>query len=296
MPELPEVETLRRALSRTLVGRTITGVEVRLPKVFQPAPGLGTRDVVGARVEAARRRGKYLVLDLSDGLSLVFHLRLAGQLVLMRDGEVIAAGGHPVPEFGSPLPHKATHLIFDLDDGSHLYFTDIRRFGFCLLMPTAEVASYLAEQGLGPEALSPELTLEGFREVLRQRRAARLKPLLLDQRAIAGLGNIYADEALWLARLHPLRTAGSLTPEEQARLYRAIREVLEHALTHGLARVVGGRATPGAGFPRVHGREGEPCPVCGGPIERIRVDGRSTYFCPRCQQTPHACASTGADC
>jgi formamidopyrimidine-DNA glycosylase len=283
MPELPEIEMLRRALSATLVGRTIVGVEVRLPKVFRAAPGLGTEDVVGAKVQGLRRRGKHLVLDLSNGLSLVFHLRLTGQVVQVRGGELVAAGGHPVPEFGSPLPHRATHLIFELDEGGRLYVTDIRQFGFCLLMPTSEVTGFLDAQRLGLDALGPDLTEEALRGILRQRRTARLKSLLLDQTAIAGLGNIYADEALWLARLNPLRPAGSWSPEEAARLQRSIREVLDHALVHGVARVVNGRAAADRDFPRVHGREGERCPRCGATVERIRVDGRSTYFCPACQ-------------
>ena len=283
MPELPEVETLRRSLAPALVGRAIAGVEVRLPKLWRPAPGLGTADVVGAGVQAVRRRGKHLVLDLANGLSLVFHLRLSGQLVLSRGGETIVAGGHPVPAFGSPLPHRATHLIFDLDDGSRLYLTDIRQFGFCLLMPAAEVSVFLAERRLGPEPLGPELTPEAFLEILRRRRSARLKSLLLDQRAISGLGNIYADEALWVARLHPLRAAGTLTAEEGGRLHQAIGDVLDYALTHGVAEVLNGRAVAGRDFPRAHGREGSPCQRCGKAIERIRVAGRSSYFCPSCQ-------------
>jgi formamidopyrimidine-DNA glycosylase len=284
MPELPEVETLRRALEAAIVGRSIASFVVRLPKVFRAAEGLSAGDVVGTRIVALSRRGKYLVFELSDGLSLVFHLRLAGQFVLRCDGETVVAGGHPVPKYDAPLPHKATHIEIGLDDGRHLYFTDIRQFGFCLLMPAAAVTEYLAAQRLGPEALGDEFTVETLAALLARRKTAVLKALLLDQRGIAGLGNIYADESLWHAGIDPLRLAGSLSPEEIDRLYRGIRETLSFAVTHGVAEMRGDKAINAEGFPFVHGRAGKPCPRCGGTIQRVRVGGRSTYFCETCQR------------
>ena len=284
MPELPEVETLRRALEASIVGREIAEFVVRLPKVFRAAEGLSASDLVGARFVGVARRGKFLVFGLSDGLSLVFHLRLSGQLVLRRGCETVLAGGHPIPRYDAPLPHKATHLEIGLDDASRLFFTDIRQFGFCLLMPTAAVAGYLAAQRLGPEALGDEFTVEWLAALLARRKSAVLKALLLDQRGIAGLGNIYADESLWRAGIDPLRQAGSLSPEEVARLHGAIRETLEHAITHGVAEMRGDRAVKEDGFPFAHGREGKPCPRCGGTIRRVRVGGRSTYFCEACQR------------
>jgi formamidopyrimidine-DNA glycosylase len=284
MPELPEVETLRRLLDVTIVGRSITSFVVRLPKVFRAAEGLTESDVVGTRIVALARRGKYLMFELSDGLSLVCHLRLAGQFVLRRDGETVVAGGHPVPKYDAPLPHKSTHIEIDLDDGSHLYFTDIRQFGFCLLLPSAAVAEYLAAQRLGPEALGDEFTVGALAVLLARRKSAVLKALLLDQRGIAGLGNIYADESLWRAGIDPLRLAGSLSPEEIARLHHAIRETLDFAVTQGVAEMRGNKAVNAGGFPFAHGRAGKPCPRCGGTIQRVRVGGRSTYFCEACQR------------
>ena len=284
MPELPEVETTRRLLEPAIVGRRIADFTVRLPKVFRPSDGLGPDDVVGTRIERLWRRGKFLLFELSDGLSLVFHLRLSGQLVLRQDGATLVAGGHPVPAYEAPLPHKATHIEIALDDGSRLYFTDIRQFGFCLLMPTAAAADYLAALRLGPEALGDEFTVESLAGLLARRKSAVLKALLLDQRGVAGLGNIYADESLWRAGIDPLRTAGSLSPEEAARLHRAIRETLEYAIAHGVAEMKGNRAVNLEGFPFVHGREGKTCPRCGGAIRRVRVGGRSTYFCEACQR------------
>lgn len=286
MPELPEVETLRRELARELVGQKILGVEVRLAKVFRPAEGLGASDLVGRAIEEAYRYGKYLVLPLTGGLSLVFHLRLAGQLAVIRDGQVVVAGGHPVPAFGASLPHRSTHMIFSLSNGSILYFTDIRQFGFCLLLLTADVPSYIAARRLGPDAVGDELTDGELARVLGRRPRANLKSLLLDQRAISGLGNIYADESLWLARLNPLRTAASLSLEETSRLRAGIQDALNYALTSGVAHVLNGRALPGRDFPRAHGHAGDPCPRCAETIVRIRIGGRSTYYCPTCQPEP----------
>ncbi len=287
MPELPEVELLRRGLEAALPGQRIVAVDLRLPKIFRAETGLGPGDLVGARVLRVDRRAKHLLIDLSGDLCLVFHLRLSGQLVLRRGEATLVAGGHPVPRFDAPLPHKSTHLVFDLEDGSgereRLYFTDIRQFGFCHLMRRGHVAGYLESRSLGPEAIGESLTLERFSEIVRHRPRAGLKALLLDQSAVAGLGNIYSDEALYLARLHPLRPAGSLHPDEVAHLLGGIRDALSYALENGVASVLNGRATPGAEFPRAHGRQGEPCPRCGATIERIRVGGRSTYFCPQCQ-------------
>lgn len=291
MPELPEVESLRRALQSTIVGHRFVGVDVRLAKMFRAGEWLTASDLRSARVEQISRRGKHLLLTLSGGLALIFHLRLAGQLVLVRDGEVVAAGGHPVPAFGSPLPHRSTHVTFELDDGSRLYFTDIRQFGFCRLMRLGDAARYLADQEIGPDPLDAGFSVEVLAGVLTRRQKARLKPLLLDQRSIAGLGNIYVDEALWRAALHPLRAAGSLDPDEVRRLHEAIVGTLQHALTHGVARVINGRADPARDFPAAHGREGDPCPRCRGAIARIRLGGRSTYFCPACQPGATSAAS-----
>jgi formamidopyrimidine-DNA glycosylase len=293
VPELPEVELLRRDLAGQLPSHRIVGVEIRLAKVFRSSSGLGASDLLGSEALSVTRRAKNLLVALSGNLTLAFHLRLSGQLVLRRGATTLVAGGHPVPRFDAPLPHKSTHLIFALEptdpmlasEGGalSLYYTDIRQFGFCHLMHRDGVAGYLEAQSLGPDALDSALTLDVFATILRRRPRAKLKALLLDQVAVAGLGNIYADEALYLSRLHPLRTAGSLDVLEVSRLYAGVRETLVYALEHGVAEVSNGRARAGVAFPRVHGREDEPCGRCATPIRRIRVGGRSTYFCPSCQ-------------
>jgi formamidopyrimidine-DNA glycosylase len=287
MPELPEVETLRRGLERSLVGRHITGLTLTLPKIFVGLAGLAPDDLLGKRVERLRRRAKFLLTDLSEDLLLVVHLRMSGQLIhRAADGQNLATGGHPVPAFDAPLPHKATHAVFELDDRSLLYLTDIRQFGRLWLLPAAQEEELLARSRLGPEPLADGFTEQELRARLSRRSRAALKPLLLDQSFLGGVGNIYADEIAFAAGLSPLVAAGRLEPERVASLYQAVREVLEHAVTHGPAEILNGRANPARDFPRVHGRAGQPCPRCGTPIAKTRVGGRGTYTCPSCQGYP----------
>lgn len=284
MPELPEVETLARHLRVAIVGHEITGVHLGLPKMFHARAGQAIEELMGKSIAGIRRRGKFLILDLSDDTSLVIHLRLSGQIVVFENSARIVAGGHPVPAFDAPLPHKATHFTLTLSGGIILYLTDIRQFGFLQIVPTESVAEAIGSESLGPDAMGEDLRAEVFVERLHKRGNARLKPLLLDQQFLAGLGNIYVDEALYAAGLHPLRTAGSLTVAEAETLYRSIREVLDYALTKGVAKVLNGRTHPDVAFPRVHGREGQPCRNCGTTIVKTRVGGRGTYTCPVCQR------------
>jgi len=267
MPELPEVETVARGLHQALVGRTIRGVVVLWPRtVATPAV---QEQIVGRRVQSVSRRGKYVVISLDQGFVLV-HLKMSGRL-------------HLVPA-QTPL-HRHTRLLLDLDDGRQLRFQDARKFGRLYLVDDAtEVTARL-----GPEPLADEFTLDEFRRLLA-RRSGRLKPLLLNQSFLAGVGNIYADEALFAARLHPLRQAGSLSAEEQERLYQALRAVLAQAIT-GRGTTLDdqgytdaeGRAGGYQEQLAVYGRQGKPCPACGTPIERLVIGGRSAHFCPHCQ-------------
>ncbi|MDP8925128.1 MAG: bifunctional DNA-formamidopyrimidine glycosylase/DNA-(apurinic or apyrimidinic site) lyase [Chloroflexota bacterium] len=284
MPELPEVESLRRDLSATLVGRTIVEVEARLPRLFLAPTDLALSDLAGKRVLALRRRAKFLLVDLSDETALVIHLRLAGQLVhRAADGTTLARGGHPVPAFDAPLPHKSTHFTFLLDDGSVLYLTDIRQFGRVWFLPNMEVEGLLAQSKLGPEPLDPSFTLDVLRERLAKRGRAQLKALLLDQQFIGGVGNIYADEITFESGLTPATRADEIAGEHLERLYAAIRSVLSFAVREGVAEILNGKASPDRDFPKVHGRAGAPCPRCGTTIQKIRFVGRGTYTCPSCQ-------------
>jgi len=284
VPELPEVETLRRDLEASLIGRTFAEIEIRLAKQVVSPTGLSPDDLIGKRIEALRRRAKFLIFDLSDGLALVFHLRLAGQLVHRdRNGQKLAEGGHPVPAFGAELPHRSTHVIFRFEDGSTLYLTDIRQFGRVWILPDAGVQPLLDKARLGPEPLDPEFTLDVLRERVARRSRMPLKPLLLDQHVIGGVGNIYADEIIFESGLTPATRVGDLDDEHLARLHQAIKDVLGLAVRDGVAEILNGKAAIGRDFPRVHGRAGQPCPRCGTTVVKFWFAGRGTYTCPSCQ-------------
>jgi formamidopyrimidine-DNA glycosylase len=284
VPELPEVESLVRDLGPGLIGRTIVGAEVHKPKLFNAAPGLSLDNLIGRRIERIWRRGKLTVWELSDGLSLVVHLKLAGQMVhLAADGTELGHGGHPVPMWGSPLPHKSTHVVFCLDDGSVLYLTDIRQFARLHLMPDSEVARFLKKQKIGVEPLTRKFTSRDFATKLG-RRGIPLKTTIMDQSVVGGIGNIYADESLWRAKLHPRRPANSLSAAEIATLHRSIRKVLDYAVREGAAFVPHGKAISDRDFPYCHGRAGSPCPRCKTIIQKEWVGGRGTHFCPKCQK------------
>jgi formamidopyrimidine-DNA glycosylase len=272
MPELPEVETIRRDLSPLLVGRTITGVTVGWEGcVDRPSMASFCERVVGRRIETVGRRGKFLVLGLSGGAGLLVHLRMTGSLLIRE-----------------PMDPWETHarLALALDNGEELRFVDVRKFGRLYLLESPE--EVLGE--LGPEPLGEGFDVEAFGRLFENRRGM-IKPLLLNQRFLAGLGNIYVDEALFRARLHPRRTVDSLSGEELGSLYDAVRGVLQAAIMdQGTSRsdYVRPDGTQGRHQDQllVSGRAGEPCLCCGTEIERIVVGGRGTFLCPRCQVGP----------
>jgi formamidopyrimidine-DNA glycosylase len=286
VPELPEVESLVRDLSPSVVGRAIQTVAVHKPKLFDATPGLTLEDLFGRRIERLWRRGKLTVWELTEGLALVVHLKLAGQIVhISRDGQELAHGGHPVPMWGAPLPHKSSHVVFCLDDGSILYLTDIRQFARLHLMPQTEVSKFLKHQKIGVEPLTRRFTALALGSKLK-RRSIPLKTTIMDQSVVGGIGNIYADESLWRAKLHPRRPASSLSDAEITRLHRAIRSVLDYAVREGAAFVPHGKAISDRDFPYCHGRAGSPCPRCKTIIQKEWVGGRGTHFCPKCQKAP----------
>ena len=286
MPELPEVETARRGIAEQLLGRTCTGYELYRPRLIVAPTGITLALLVGQPLREVGRKGKYLWLTFPT-LTLLVHLKLTGQLVARGSNIPGFAAGHPIPPYDAPLPHKSTALRLDFAPDEHLYLTDVRHFARVQLMLPDELPATLASLPLGPDALSDEFTLDSFRRGLVRRRRTSLKAALLDQRVLAGLGNIYVDESLWFAQLHPVRLVGSVDEDEIVRLYQAIREVLAIAVPLGGAKILNGRAVPPVGeFPYVHGRAGRPCPRCGTPIVKQTIAGRGTYFCPVCQPEP----------
>jgi formamidopyrimidine-DNA glycosylase len=270
MPELPEVETIVRGLQGPLVGRQFTGVRLGWEKLIaRPSVEEFKRGLVGQKILGVKRRGKYLVFTLSGGGSLIVHLRMTGRLLIVNSGDEL---------------DKHDHLIFELDDGRELRFNNVRKLGRVYLMGDQdEVVGKL-----GPEPLDSDFTPADFAALLSGRRGM-IKPLLLNQRFVAGIGNIYSDEALFAARIHPERRADTLTAEEIECLYHAIRQVLVQGIqnrgtTFSDYLDAEGREGRNQEYLQVFRRPGYPCPRCGTPIERTVVGGRGTYFCPRCQK------------
>jgi formamidopyrimidine-DNA glycosylase len=275
MPELPEVETVRRRLEPLLVGRRFDGVEILDLRLTRPEDPLEVAaELVGERVEAVDRRGKYLLIRFESGRVLLVHLRMTGSL--------LHVAGAPEDD-----PHRRARI--ELDDGTELVYRDVRRFGTWSLAEPGETEPYL-DARLGREPLAQAFTTKRLGEALAGRRAP-VKAAILDQRRLAGVGNIYADEALWRARIHPQRPAGELDEGELRALHRGIRAALKAGIARQGATLRDYR-TPDGGSGRmqhefkVYGREGEPCERCGRPIEKTRAAGRGTWFCPNCQPAP----------
>lgn len=273
MPELPEVETVVRDLQPLLTGRTLESLRRGKRKLRRPWKTKWDAHLEGRRVVEVRRRGKWIVIDLDDGRALIFHLGMTGQLTVTE---------------AAALEEDHTHLVFTLDDSRHLRFRDIRRFGSATLFDDAvSLQSFFEEAKLGPEPwdLDP---LDWRRAVQASKRP--LKAMLLDQQFVAGVGNIYADEALFEARLHPDLLGVELSAAQTEQLRKAIVTVLERAIARRGSTIrdyVGGSGLAG-GYQnelRAYGRTGQPCVRCKTPIERIRLAGRSTHYCPQCQES-----------
>jgi formamidopyrimidine-DNA glycosylase len=289
MPELPEVETIARQLNRHLPGARITAVMIRLPKLIKVAIRRFRRAVVKSRVRWIHRRAKLLLVELSSGVTMVIHLKMSGQLIWQPAHGRAVIGGHPIPGGTEALPNKYTHVVFITNRG-RLYFNDQRQFGFLKLMPTATLRGWLEDQGYGPEPLSHGFTLEAFVAILRRHRVKRLKSTLMDQRVIAGIGNIYADEACHVARLKPWRRIRTLTATERRALFHALGHVIRLSLKHHGTSAEHYRTTDGqkgrmSRFLRVYRRAGQPCRRGdGGVIKKITLQGRGTHYCPVCQR------------
>jgi formamidopyrimidine-DNA glycosylase len=287
VPELPEVETVCRQLEPELEGRRVERLEVLDERWCRPVATAELSAAVGGRtIEGLERRAKYLLLRLDGAQTLVMHLRMTGNLVLVEDEAMIdPSEGRRLYEGERSTSERHLRARFTLDDGREVWFTDPRRFGEAFLIDDADLGRRF--ERLGPEPLSEEFTAEVL-AAMAAGRTAPLKSFLLDQSRVAGIGNIYADEALFRARLHPLSPAGSMKPEHCEALRDAIVAALEAGIDGGGASINdyrdgrGERGTMQDEF-LVHTREGEPCPSCGGSIARIVVSGRSTYYCPSCQ-------------
>ncbi len=275
MPELPEVETLRRGLERHLTGRTLGAARVRVAKMLKGTfcdPAGFSERLQGARVESVGRRGKHLIITLDSGYYLLLHLNMRGQLLVTPS---------EIPEA------KYLAAAFPLNDGNELRFHDMWTWGEMRLVSPEELAAHPALSGMGPEPFSEEWTPQRFSAGLARRPKTAIKAILLDQGVVAGVGNIYADESLYRAGIHPLRPAASLTASETERLHREIRAVLYEATDGGGTtsdNYVDAQGQVGRYTARVYDRNGQPCLSCGRPLTKIRVTGRGTVYCASCQK------------
>lgn len=278
MPELPEVETVKRGLKEFILGAKLKRTKVLCEKSFIGKP-------VSGRVNNIRRFGKALVIDLDGGMSLMIHLRMTGQLIY--DGAERYAAGHPSENFVAKLPNKQTRVVLEFEEGV-LYFNDQRKFGFIKVLPTAEIERDAFIDKLAKEPW--EMTAAELYDSLQRHKRSAVKTVILDQTVICGLGNIYADEALYQAKIHPARKAGSIDITEASMLLKAACEVMEKSIDVGgstmrnYVKADGSRGNYLDLFARVYHLNGKPCQKCGTEIKKIKVGGRGTHFCPHCQK------------
>jgi formamidopyrimidine-DNA glycosylase len=291
MPELPEVETVRSGLARLLPGRRVASVDSDWNKSFPNAEADVQTFLLNAEVTGVRRRAKVLIIDLNTEYALVIHLKMTGQLVF-RSPDAVFGAGHPSASLVGELPDKSTRVTLAFTDGSRLFFNDQRKFGWMRLMPTAAVEELDFFRKVGPEPLSADFTWQNLRERLHKRPNTSIKAALLDQTVIAGIGNIYADESLWGAKIHPAMTVKQLSPAKIRLLYEEIVFVLELAIEKGGStdkNYVNAEGKKGSylSFARVFHRQGQSCPRHSDTtIIKIRVAGRGTHICPKCQRLP----------
>jgi formamidopyrimidine-DNA glycosylase len=277
MPELPEVETIRRGLENNLVGKTFSNLEILSPKSFLDNPEL----VEGKKIISLSRIGKQISIHLSDNYLLLIHLKMTGQLIYFP----LSSKGD---KRGILYPNKYTRLIFTFTDKSHLYFNDLRKFGWIRLIKVEDLSDL--QKNLGIDLLDDKFTLNYFSSVLKNSKKP-IKTLLLDQLKFAGIGNIYASESLFLARIYPLKPANKISSINIKKLYRSVLKVIKDSLKHGgsTAKDKGylqssGESGSHQNYFQVYQREGESCFNCGGTVKRIKTAGRSTFFCSQCQK------------
>lgn len=290
MPELPEVETVRRGLSALIPGKTVTAVTFDWPKGFPNAPADVDEFLVNSSITEVHRRAKVLIINLSSDYSLVIHLKMTGQLVFV-DQNARFGAGHPNASLVAGLPDKSTRVTFTFSDGSNLFFNDFRKFGWVRLLPTVEVPNIDFFKKVGPEPLADDFTPAQFIERLYKRKNTNIKAALLDQTVIAGVGNIYADESLWGAKIHPLTKVSDVSSAKLRALYEELRYVMNLAIEKGGStdkNYVNAEGKSGSylTFARVFRREGLACPRCNAIIIKTRVAGRGTHTCPVCQRPP----------
>lgn len=298
MPELPEVETIINGLRPKIVGKEVAQLDVLLPKTvwLDSVRATGDREVKqikallqGKKISSITRRGKMITVNFSDEVMVLIHLKMTGQLIYIDNNNNRYAGGHPTSDMSKDLPVKSTRAIFKFEDNSHLYFNDQRQFGYIKFLTPAQHATHLDSLGFGPEALSDQFNSDYLFYVTQKRPKITIKQLILDQHVVAGVGNIYADESLFSAKLHPSIPASQLTLEQLDLLVLKIKDVLKFSIDHNGTSsehyvTSSGERGDMQNYLNVYRKDGQPCPRCGAQLERMVIGGRGTHFCPVCQK------------
>jgi formamidopyrimidine-DNA glycosylase len=279
MPELPEVETIRRQLQKLIVSKKIKEVKVNLPKMVKLSLAEFKKAVKGTVIKKVGRRAKILIIELSNGWSILIHLKMSGRLIFRRKGEEL-----------KEQDKKWNHLVYYFTDGDRLFHNDLRQFGYVKLVKTGELDDFFKKEKFGPEPLDKNFTFSEFSTILKSRPKAKIKQFLMDPKNIAGIGNIYSDEILFFAGIHPLRRNKDLKPTEIKKIFQGIKKILPLALkSRGTSQdmYLDALGQKGNYVPKlkVYGREGEKCKKCGGAIKRLKIGGRSAHFCPSCQKS-----------
>jgi formamidopyrimidine-DNA glycosylase len=290
MPELPEVETVRLGLAALLPHKKVAQVTHNWPKSFPNAPQDVQQFLIGATITNVRRRAKVLLIDLNTNYTLVIHLKMTGQLVFKGD-DVHFGAGHPSDSLVHALPDASTRVIITFTNGSTLFFNDQRKFGWMRLLPTAEVMNLDFFKKVGPEPLGDSFTAADFIARLQRRKNSGIKAVLLDQTVVAGVGNIYADESLYAAKIHPAMRVADVPPAKLRTLYAELRRILRLSIKKGGStdrNYVDAHGKKGSylSFAKVFRKQGQPCPRCHATIIKIKVAGRGTHICPFCQKLP----------
>lgn len=288
MPELPEVETIRLGLQKYLVGHEITAIEVKLKRIFTGS----AEQIIGSKIIKIERFGKGLVIEFANGFALAIHIKMTGQLIYNDLAFVKNKNMHISPSKVGQIPNKYTHVIFTLNKGAMLYYNDIRQFGWLKIVKRSEIEKLPFFKGLGPELIPSSgqeaLNLEQFNKILSSSNLA-VKPLIMDQKKIGGIGNIYANDGLSLSRINPKRPSSSLTSVEAKELYGAVLAVMERSMKCGGASELNfvnalGQEGEYQNHSLVYGKKGKKCPNCGEEIKKIFLGGRGTFFCENCQK------------
>lgn len=279
MPELPEVETIRQQLQKTVAGKKIKTAEILLSKIVKAPLTDFKKAVIGAAVKKVSRRAKILIFELNNGWSLLIHLKLTGQLIYQ---SLVISNKLSVE-------NKHTHVIFHFTDGSRLLFNDLRQFGYIKLVQSDKLKDFFIKEGVGPEPLEKDFTLADFKMLLSKKSNAKIKQFLMDQKNLAGIGNIYSDEILFFGRVHPLRQVSALRPEEVKKIYTGIKKILSAAIklkgtsANNYLDAYGRRGRFLEKL-KVYGKERQKCVKCKKEIVRVKIGGRSAHFCPACQR------------